>query len=181
MRRFPIPSKSRFRWALTAAHGTISNKRLCVRSRFPGLCLPPALPGAKPARQELPSGFIRFDVHALKVGSSLRGLRSQRLQHPLVQKQKALSRRNYCHITPRHPRPPAGACANHIPSSHRICRPLRIIAPHGTAPIARMRRARAGFKRAARCAKRVPRPPPGGCKRKCRPNRRLWRGKCGKG
>ena len=42
-------------------------------------------------------------------------------------------RKNHRHITPRHPRPPAGACANHIPSSHRICRPLRAIAPLGAA------------------------------------------------
>ena len=91
------------------------------------------------------------------------------------------ARRNHRRITPRHARPPDGALRHHIPSSHCICRPIRITAPLGATPIARMRRARAGFKHAARCAKRVPRPPHGECKRKYRPNRRHWRGKCGKG
>ena len=75
------------------------------------------------------------------------------------------ARRNYRRITPRYPRPPAGALRHHTPSSHRICRPLGITAHLGAAPIARMRRARAGFQSAARCAKRVPRPPPGGANR----------------
>ena len=60
----------------------------------------------------------------------------------------------------RHPRPPAGA----LRQPHSL-KPLHLPAPHQRAPwsrpYARMRRARAGFEHAARCAKSMPRPPPG--------------------
>ena len=125
-RRFPIPSKSKFRWALTAAPSSLTDPK--------ALLLPISLTGAK--------------RHHIR--------KNHRRTRPLYS--------------------PAGPArsANHAPSSHRICCPLRIIAPHGgAAPIARMRRARAGFEHAARCSRSMPRLPPEGCKRKCRPNRRL--------
>ena len=87
--------------------------------------------------------------------------------------------------SPPHNVPPCSPTSRRFAPPRPRKPPHLLPAPHQRAPwscpIARMRRARAGFKRAARCAKRVPRPPPGGCKRKRRPNRRLWRGKCGKG
>ena len=49
----------KFGRALTAAHGTISSKRLCGRSRFPGLCLPLALPGVNPQSKN-PFGIHPF-------------------------------------------------------------------------------------------------------------------------
>ena len=61
---------------------------------------------------------------------------------------------------PRPPKPPHLSTSSH----HRAPRSY---------PIARMRRARAGFQSAARYSKSMPRLPHGGCKRKCRPNRRL--------
>ena len=67
---------------------------------------------------------------------------------------------NYFRTTPRYPRPPAGVLRHHIPSSHCICCPLRIIAPHRAAPL-RMRRARAGFEHAARHSRSMPRLPHG--------------------
>ena len=72
-------------------------------------------------------------------------------------------------LAPPHPLKPP-----HLPPASHHRSPWR-------RPYARMRRARAGFQSAARYSKSMPRSPPGGCKRKRRPNRRLWRGKCGKG
>ena len=78
MRRFPIPSKSKFRWALTAAHSTISNKRLCGRSKFSGFCLSLALPDSKTRKARTPFGVHPFWRACLQSGSSLRVL------HPLT-------------------------------------------------------------------------------------------------
>ena len=118
-------------------------------------CLAPGV--SKPARQKLPSGFIRFDVHALKAGISLRVL------CPFIScaEAKSATAPELLPLTPRHAGPPDGALRHHTPANHRICRPLRITAPLGATPLARLRRARAGFEHAARCAKRVPRRRPG--------------------
>ena len=131
-RRFRIPSKSKFRWALTAAPSSLA---------------------------------------APKNPSPTTALR-RRLRHR--------ARRNHRRITPCHARSPA-LCATTPPQTTAFGRPYRIIAPLGAALIARLRRARAGFQSAARYSKSMPRPPPERCKQKRRPNRRRWRGKCGKG
>ena len=132
MRRFPIPSKSKFGWTLAAAFSILATPKTLFQ--------PPSLAGACAT-----TSAKTTVAHAPPSSHAGRRLRYR------------------------------------IPSNLRICRPHRIIAPLGATPIARMRRARAGFQSAARYSKSMPRPPHRGCKRKRRPNRRLWRGKCGKG
>ena len=80
--------------------------------------------------------------------------------------------RNHRRRTPRHARPPDGACATTPPQTTAFA--ARIASPRTLElPLARLRRARAGFQSAARYSKSMPRPPHRGCKRKRRPNRRL--------
>ena len=121
-RRFPLPSKSRFGWGLTAApQSPQPQKRWHCRKH--ALCA------------TTPTGIIT------------------------AQRPAMLARRlALCATTP----PQATAFAARSASS----RPLEL-------PLARMRRARAGFQSAARYSKSMPRPPHEGCKRKRRPNRRL--------
>ena len=133
MRRFPIPSKSKFGWTLAAAFSILATPKTLFQ--------PPSLAGACAT-----TSAKTTVAHAPP--SSHAGWREARTTPPQV---TAFAAR---------------------PASSR---PLELF------PYARMRRARAGFEHATRCAKSMPRPPPGGCKRKRRPNRRLWRGKCGKG
>ena len=111
---------------------------------------------------------------------------------PYEQERKPCGARLFaCIPPPRPPEPPLHNAPPSAPTGWREAPPgslelsLHFPASHHrapwAAPIARMRRARAGFQSAARYSKSMLRPPHRGCKRKRRPNRRLWRGKCGKG
>jgi len=123
-RRFPIPSKSRFGRALTAAHSTISNKRLCGRSKFSGFCLSLALPDSKTRKARTPFGVHPFWRACLQSGSSLRVLHPltpparKRKSATISAKTTAAQHPLYAHASRR--------LRHHTPSNHRICRPHRI-------------------------------------------------------
>ena len=132
------------------------------------------------SKKKSPAGMRRFPIPSkiqIRMGFNRSALnpRSPKIPSPTTALHRRLrhrARRNHHRITLRHPRPSAGACATAPAETTAFAarfaspRPLEL-------PLARLRRARAGFQSAARYSKSMPRPPHGGCKRKCRPNRRL--------